>query len=264
MTIDHEYRIVTKTLIEALSDPMSKINEPVFFNKILIDSLIDCKISRQTSCLYLKSELDICGIYYRGLPLNSAKSYFSQELELEECFYNIQENLGRKIEGFHIAQIPNPDFVSFKEFEKFINNFKVISGFELNPSWHGKYITDKSYSKFLNYVSEIKLPLSLEVDHPFRISNNELVHFFKIAEKYSEIKYWLPHLGCGIFLYWNRLISTLKQEPTLLSSIPKSIEWLDIFNLNEFRHIPIVFASDHPFNDNKSKLLYAAWKRRKI
>ena len=89
MTIDHEYRIVTKTLIDALSNPLSNTIEPVFFNKISIDNLIDYKIARNSSCQYLKSELDISGIYYRGLPLNSANSYFSQEYELEECFSNI-------------------------------------------------------------------------------------------------------------------------------------------------------------------------------
>ena len=74
-------------------------------------------------------------------------------------------------------QIPNPDVISLKEFEKTFNNLKNIYAFEL-ISWHGNYSDSNKYDKFLSLVNETKLPLNIEVDYIFRKSLNAPQNFF--------------------------------------------------------------------------------------
>jgi hypothetical protein len=252
--IDHEFRLVTPSLRKLVLLQSSK--EKVLNSKIPFKFIRDSNIQKINN-LYLKKCKLLKQIYYRGLPVNSPKCYFLQEKELKETFYQFKDKF--RLKGKQIVQIPNPDYVSFKEFEKLLNVITNIHGFEVIASWHNKNINDKCYFKFLSYVQERKMPLSVEVDYFFRSSQDSLHFFFTLIKRFPNIKYWLPHLGCGIFLHWDKVMETCRHKPILLSSTNNIKEWNEIFKIKNFRTIPLVFASDHPFNGYNSYSVYKKW-----
>lgn len=258
MIIDYEYRLVTDSLMKLYKEDLA--SESILSKKIpksAINSSVKCSSS------YLEKAKDISGIYYRGLPMNSREHYLQQEYELTDAFNELKSTVSRDLDGFHVVQLPNPDFVSFTEFKDLVNNMSSVSAFELIPSWHGHRSTYDKYSPYIELVREMSLPLCLEVDHFFRKSKDDVAGFFALAEQYPTMMYWLPHFGCGIFLYWDRIMSILKHPPLLLSSVPKSLDWFEYFNSKACENIPIAFASDHPFNDGKSLELYSKWNEIK-
>lgn len=253
--IDYELRIITPSLIELLKKKYK--SELILRKKIPISFIKNNRFLKSYKSYLIKAK-KINEVYFRGLPVNNKKFYFKQELELQDTFNSIMQNI-KKIKGNKIMQLPNPDFVTFSEFERMVKIDKNISGFELIASWHGKTVNNKKYSKFFSFISELELPLSLEVDYIFRNSLDNLANFFLIINKYPKIKYWLPHLGCGAFLHWDKIKEACRYEPILLSSTKNLNQWLDILSLPKFKNIPVKFASDHPFNNNSSIYIYQNW-----
>ena len=88
-------------------------------------------------------------------------------------------------------------------------------------------------------------------------------YFFDLIKKYPNIKYWLPHYGCGVFLHWDKIIKICRYKPILLTSAHQSTNWLKIFKEKSFKTIPLKFASDHPFNGQNSIEIYNKFKKFK-
>lgn len=254
--IDHEFRIVTPIIKKIIKEKYN--NEKILYKKIPYFVLQNNYLEKANKKYLGKAKL-IKGIYYRGLPINNKKNYFEQENQLQENFYLLKDMLRAKFFGKQIIQIPNPDLVSFSSFKKNIKRFKNFCGFEVIPSWHGKNINNKCYKKFLNYVQETGLPLSLEVDYLYRNTHDSLHHFFSIIKSFPRINYWLPHLGCGVFLHWKRVNDICKFQPSLLSSTNDLSNWNVILKNKFLKSLPIKFASDHPFNGLDSLKIYNTW-----
>ena len=254
--IDHEFRIVTPSLSDLIKKKSPQ--EKMLLKKIPIFITRNNYLNNANKN-YLRQAKLIKGVYFRGLPINNKKKYFDQETQLAESFLKINESLELNLVGNQIVQIPNPDIVSLSSFKKNLKNIKKFYGFEIIPSWHGKNINDKSYKKFLNYIQETGLPLSLEVDYIHRSTNDSLHYFFSIIKSFPKIKYWLPHLGCGVFLHWDRVSNICTFQPQLLSSINELNLWSKIINKKFIDKMPIKFASDHPFNGLNSLKIYNAW-----
>ena len=251
--IDHEFRIITPIVRSLIKK--SSTSEPILIKKIP-KKFISKKYLTRCNLEYLEKAKLLKGVFYRGLPLNLSKNYFQQEFEMEETFKDLIDTCKLNIKGNRIIQIPNPDYVNFKSFEKLVSKMEKFSGFELISSWHQKKTSDKIYEKFFDFVQNSKFPLSIEVDYFFRNSHNNLHYFFDIIKKYPKIKFWLPHFGCGIFLHWEKIINICHFKPLILTSAPQSLIWLEIFKLRKFKNIPLRFASDHPFNNLKSIKIY--------
>jgi len=83
--------------------------------------------------------------------------------------------------------------------------------------------------------------------------------FFSIIKSFPKINYWLPHLGCGVFLHWKRVNNICKFQPSLLSSTNDLSEWNVMLKNKYLKSLPIKFASDHPFNGLDSLKIYDVW-----
>lgn len=259
--IDHECRIVTPVLNKILK---SKLNTEKILNKKIEYLFLRKKKFQNYYLDYFDKAKLVKEIFFRGLPINNKKKYFLQEEQLYEEFNKTQLKLKSHIIGKQIVQIPNPDFVSFREFEKnfknlYFRNKSRIVGLELIASWHGKNCNDSDYNKFFSFVSEMGLPLSIEVDYLFRKSLDSLHYFFRLIEKFPKIQYWLPHLGCGIFLHWNKVIDICNVTPKLLTSTTNYSDWSSFLMTKNLKKINILFASDHPFNNFSSFKIYKDW-----
>lgn len=250
--IDYEFRVITPAVIKVLKKKIK--GEKILLKKIPLSFITKRNINRINRNYFLKNKR-VSKIFYRGLPINNKKLYFDQENQIKETFNSSVMNF-KKIKGGRIIQVPNPDFVKFSEFKKYVNAQKEIAGFELIASWHNKSVKDKKYFNFLKFISKKGLPLSLEVDYMFRNTQDKVSNFFDIINKFPKIKYWLPHLGCGAFLHWDKIILKCKFKPVLLSSTKNSKEWLNLFKMKQFKKIPIKFATDHPLNGNSSYAIY--------
>ena len=257
--IDHEFRIITPEIRKLVK---SKNKHEVVLLQKISHNFISKNNLLKTNANYFKKNKKILKIFFRGLPVNNFYSYFKQENEMSFTFDSLCK--GRKIIGKRMIQLPNPDFVSFNQFKNYLQKENNISGFELIPSWHKKNIRDKKYTKFLSFISEMKLPLSLEIDYFFRNTQDNLSNFFYIIKKFNKIKYWLPHLGCGVFLHWDKVMNYCKYKPILLSSTKNLDIWANIFKLKNFKEIPIKFATDHPFNDDSSEFIYKSWIKHNL
>jgi hypothetical protein len=251
--IDHEVRVITPGVKEALKN---KLSSETILNKKISFSGIRKKFFIKSYENYLKRAKKVKGILIRGLPINNKKIYFDQENSLLETSKIILRNIKRKLIIKQIIQIPNPDIINLKDFENLISKKKNIAGFELISSWHNKNTDEKKYFKFYSLINEINLPLSIEVDYFFRKSKNSIYRFYNLIRYFPNIEYWLPHLGCGIFLHWNKIISICSKKPSLLTSTSNIDSWLKILNLNNFKDIPLKYATDHPFNLSSSLKIY--------
>ena len=156
-----------------------------------------------------------------------------------------------------IIQIPNPKKIKFKEFKKFLDkNSKNYFGFELIGTWYNLSFLDKSYFPYFDYFNSNHSIVSLDLDYFFRTNIYTVHNFLNLLKKYPNIKFLLPHFGCGIFLHWDRVLDLTDKPPKLLSSSPKSFYRLEILKMKKFKKIPIVFSSDHPLNGNQSIQMY--------
>ena len=259
--IDHEVRIISPTIEKAILNRIR--TEPTLLKKIPFNNLKKKNYQKNYS-KYFKKAKEIKEVYLRGLPTNNKKLYCQQNLEIEKSFINLTGNLKRKINYKLVLHLPNPDVISLKDFEKIFKNLKNIYAFELISSWHGNYSDSKKYDKFLSMVSETKLPLNLEVDYIFRNSLNAPHNFFNLIKKFPNIEYWLPHLGCGIFLHQDKYMDILKKKPSFLTSTKNFSLWMNLFKIKDFKNIKIKYASDHPFNSNSSLDIYSKWKKFKF
>ena len=254
--IDHEFRIITPILKKLI---LKRLNSEKILNKKIPRNIFKNKLFIEHQENYLKRAKFIKKIFFRGLPINSKKEYFIQEEQLADTFYEYTKNYKLKISGKQIIQIPNPDLVEFSQFKKKIEKINNFHGFELISSWHNKQSNDAKYFKFFEYISDSNLPLSLEVDYIYKESKNSLANFFYISQKFNKIKYWLPHLGCGIFLHWDLIKNNCKFTPKLLSSTKNFLLWSKILKNSSFKKNNIYYASDHPFNDFQSYNIYKDW-----
>lgn len=259
--IDHEVRIICPAIEKAILNRFK--TEPILLKKIPFSNHIKKNYQKNYSTYFQKAK-DIKEIYLRGLPINNKNLFYQQNFEIEESFINLTRNLGRKINYKLVLHLPNPDIVSLKDFEKTFTNLKNIHAFELISSWHGNYSDSKKYDKFLSMISETKLPLNLEVDYIFRKSLNAPHNFFNIIKKFPDIEYWLPHLGCGIFLHQDKYLDILKKKPSFLTSTKDSILWMNLFKMKDFKNTKIKYATDHPFNSNSSLKIFLNWKKYKF
>ena len=258
--IDHEFRIIVPEVKKLLENRVK--SESILLQKIPLN-FVNSKGFILCYKNYFKKNKKINELFYRGLPLNKKDSYFIQEDQLKETLNSILELSNRKIKKKRIIQLPNPENITVQQFENFLSKQEKFYGFELIPSWHKKNILDKKYFNFLSLITEINLPLSLEVDYIFRNSLDKTSNFFYIIKKFPNIKYWLPHLGCGVFLHWDKIIKVCKQKPCLLTSTKNFKQWFKILKLKDYKKIPVKFATDHPFNGNTSHEIYKDWFKYK-
>ena len=172
--IDYEFRVITPAIKNILKKKIK--GEKILQKKIPLNFITEKNINRINKNYFLKNK-KVSKIFYRGLPINNKKLYFDQENQIKETFNSLVPNF-KKIKGKRIIQVPNPDFVKFSEFKKYVNVQKEISGFELIASWHNKSVQDKKYFDFLKFISNKGLPLSLEVDYMFRDTPDRVSNFF--------------------------------------------------------------------------------------
>lgn len=254
--IDHEFRIITPILKKLI---LKRLSSEKILNKKIPKNIFKNRLFIKHQENYLKKAKLIKKIFFRGLPINSKKEYFIQEDQLADAFNSYINNYRLKITGKQIIQIPNPDLVEFTEFKKRVEKINNFHGFELISSWHNKQSNDSKYFKFLQFVSDLRLPLSLEVDYIYRQSKNSIANFFYLSQKFNKIRFWLPHLGCGVFLHWDLIKNNCKYAPKLLTSTKNFFSWGKILKAISFEKRNMHYASDHPFNDFQSYNIYKDW-----
>lgn len=236
---DHEIRIWPKVL-ERLSDG-ELIYESVFRKKVFPE----LPGSRQYLSEYLKSgKLDAMVI--RTLPMNSKSLY----MNCNE--YLLQQEMKREeIPCKAMIQLPNPNFVSIQDFKALIDgNSKTIYGFELISEWLGLQTGDRLFWPYIELCLEYNLVPCIEVDHYFRKNMMPLNEAIALLMQFKMKQLWLPHLGCGAFLY-SDIFNGLSCKIILLSSVPKSQEWIGIARAVECENMQIAYASDAPFDGGK-------------
>ena len=91
-------------------------------------------------------------------------------------------------------------------------------------------------------LKKIFYAFSYEVDYFFRDSLVSLANFFKVIKKYPNIKYWLPHLGCGIFLHWDKILDICEKSPSLLTSTVNYNLWAEILKLPYYKKMDSILA----------------------
>tara|TARA_B100001063_G_C16733016_1_gene540381 strand:+ start:819 stop:1598 length:780 start_codon:yes stop_codon:yes gene_type:complete len=257
--IDHEVRFLTNSTIEVLKKKLK--SEKILISKIPYKFVKDKNFQKDYIEYFLKAK-KINEVYLRGLPLNEKNNYETQERQLMEEFQKINHMLKKKLIVNQVMQIPNPENIKFKDFEKIFLSIKKVKGFELISSWHNKKSNDKIYEKYLGFVNELQMPLSIEVDYFFRDSLVSLANFFNVIKKFPNIKYWLPHLGCGAFLHWDKILNICEKSPSLMTSTVNYNLWADVLKLPYYRKISLKYASDHPFNSKSSIKIYNYWKNK--
>ena len=127
--IDHEFRIVTPVILDLLKKKSQQ--EKTLIGKIPIFITRNNYLNNANKD-YLKQAKLIKGVYFRGLPINNKKKYFDQEIQLEESFLKMNENLCLNVKGNQIVQIPNPDLVSFSLFKKNLEKIRKFHGFAIS------------------------------------------------------------------------------------------------------------------------------------
>ena len=210
--IDHEVRYFPLDVASNLVNS----EEPVFFQKIAQK----CNLQHGHECLsdYLSpSYLDGCVL--RSLPLNNSTSYINATKSLIDYALSLDS---KNFRSSSILPLPNPNLVSIDDFRIFLSEFTdTVIGYELISSWHGLNLDDPMYTPYINLVLENNLELCLETDHSFRASEMHLFRAINIIKRHSLGRVWLPHLGCGAFLY-PQIFEPLNVSVILLTSVPLS------------------------------------------
>ena len=252
--IDYEFRVLSKTIEKIVRQ---KIKSEKKMLKSIPLYLFKKNYLFNMNKKYLNNAKNLSTLVIRGLPINSKKLYFEQELNIDSKISELKK-INKKLRFKKIIQIPNPRKVNFSEFNKFIEkNIVKCYGFELIATWHKLSFLDKSYSPYFEYFNKKNSIVSIDLDYAFRTNIFTVSSFLKLLKKYPNINFLLPHFGCGVFLHWDKVLEVAnKKKPKLLCSSPKSFHWLEIFKLQKFRKIPIVFSSDHPLNGNQSIQMY--------
>ena len=251
--IDYEFRILSKTIEKIVK---KKIKSETKMLKSVPSFLFTKDYLHNMNKKYLNHAKRLSTLVIRGLPINNKKLYFEQELNIDNYIYDLKK-INSRLNFKKIIQIPNPKKVKFKEFNKFLDeNIKSYFGFELIGTWYNLSFLDKSYHPYFDYFNSNNSIVSLDLDYFFRTNIYTVHNFLYLLKKYSNIKFLLPHFGCGIFLHWDRVLDLVNKPPKLLCSSPKSFYWLEIFKMKKFNKIPVVFSSDHPLNGNRSIQMY--------
>jgi len=251
--IDYEFRILSKTIENITKNKIGsekKLLKSIPVNIFKKDYLLS------SNKKYLNHAKKLNTLLVRGLPINNKKLYYEQELNFDQNL-SILRKENSKIKIKKLIQTPNPKIIKFKEFENFLNkSIENNSGFELNSTWLDLSFIDKSFYPYFEYYNHKKATVALELDYLFRKNIDTIYNFLMVLRKYPNINFLLPHLGCGIFLHWEKVLDLTDSLPKLLCSSPKSLHWLEVFKISKFKKIPIVYASDHPLNGNTSIQIY--------
>lgn len=245
--VDHEVRFISPETASTLNCQQ----EPVFFSKITNQCNLVSQNNRLSSYL-TKHYLDGCIV--RTLPINNSSKYYQAAKELDE-YSSLTKSLGLNVN--QVLPFPNPEHISISEFSHFVaDRASSVIGFELISSWHQLPLDHLSYQPYIELIIDLGLELFLEVDHSFRFSFMHLYRAVNIIKKHSPHRVWLPHLGCGAFLYPD-LFDELQTKIVLLTSVPKSLHWLDLCKSTECKNMTIAFASDAPYDANMTLKLYS-------
>lgn len=257
--IDYEFRLVTPTIRELVKKKLKSekyLIEKIPAKHITIENL------KKLNFKYFSKLMKINSIVYRSLPINNLQSYFKNENETLVEFLKLKKDLKEKykknIIGKRVIQIPNPNKVSLSKFKNYLKKTKKndLWGFELIPMWHLDVRFPEDYYDFFKMIQKSKKNLSIEINLAHKDKFSEFFNFFRLMKKFPRLKITLSKLGSGLFLY-NNFLSHSKNKITLMSSAPKSLNWLDILQNKKFSSsFYIKFGSDHPFNGNMSKKIY--------
>ena len=253
--IDFEFRIITNTI-------QNIVNKKLVSEKVLLKKIDKNHISKKNllrlNYQYFKNLKYISGLVYRGLPINNSKNFFESEREVIKEFEKLKFKYNKKLKGYRLIQFPNPNIISYKNYKKFILK-EDFYGFEIIPEWHKNTILSESYDNFFYLAEKIKKPVAIETSFSHKQIDASHFHLSSIIKKFPNLKLIFPKFGAGIFLY-PFLLKNLRYKPILISSAPKSMSWLNIFKINEFKkHIRLEFGTDHPLNGNTSYLIYKKW-----
>lgn len=242
--VDHEVRFVGERMWS-----LASTEEPVFFNKIA-SSLPYSAMMVDLLDYFGGCELD--GIVLRSLPLLSMSNYIKNL----EFVYQFGEALSAS-NGLEISYIvpirPSEHLECIKIAESLFG--KRLIGFELISSWYGEPLDSDVFHPFLSSIDLQRHVLCLEIDHMFRSSLMHLHQALSLLMSLSPSSLWLPHLGCGSFLYPS-IFEDLDCDVVLLSSVPKSLFWIELCRSIESDNIRLAYASDIPFNGQRSLALY--------
>lgn len=253
--IDYEFRIITNTIKNLVK--RKEFKEKILIKKIKL-SHISQKNLDKLNYEYFKNLKNISGLVYRGLPINNLKDFFKSEKEVEKEFKNLSIKYKKKLKGFRLIQFPNPNSVSLSSYKKFLKKEKFF-GFEVIPEWHKNVLLSESYDDFFNFAQLTGKPVAIETSFSHKFKDSSHFHLAKIFEKFPKLKLIFPKFGAGIFLY-PFLLKKLKYKPIIISSAPKSMNWLNILRIKEFRkNVNLKFGTDHPLNGDTSLFIYKKW-----
>ena len=253
--IDYEFRVITQT-IRKIAKEKSKA-ERILLNKINLSHISNKNLLKLNN-KYFKNLKKVTGLVYRGLPINKPKDFFASESEVNIEFKKLKNNYNPKLKGLRLIQFPNPNLISLKTFTNFISKEKFY-GFEVIPEWHKNTYLSKSYDKFFKHAENIKKPVAVETTFSHKQIDSSIFHIKEIIKKFPNLKLIFPKFGAGIFLF-PFLIKNLKNKPILISSTPKSMDWIKILQIKNFnKSFKIVFGTDHPLNGNTSHIIYKKW-----
>ncbi len=245
--VDHEIRYVDQHIWHS-----SFSKEPFFFNKISSQLTFEA-MSSQINCYLSICHLD--GIILRSLPFHNLKNYLLNAKSLYSFGQSLKSAFNVNVKYIMPVTPYNDDYI-----HRFCTDFfaNELIGYEIISGW---YDTTTSSSLFEPFISRIDLDsqiICLEVDHMFRQSQMHLYHAIDFIHKFSPRNVWMPHLGCGVFLY-PQLLESLYCDITLLSSVPKSLSWIDVCRNINTEAAAIAFATDSPFDSASALNTYRAY-----
>jgi hypothetical protein len=242
--VDHEVRFVGEKMWSVAST-----DEPIFFNKIA--STLPYSAMLQDLLGYFDS-CRLNGIVLRSLPFLTMSNY----VENLESVCQFGEELGAQL-GFEVSYIvpirPSEHSDCIKIAESLFG--KRLVGFELISSWYNEPIDSSMFLPFLSSIDLKAYVLCIEIDHMFRSSSMHLHQALSLLKSFSPSSLWFPHLGCGTFLYPS-IFGRMDCDIVLLSSVPKSLFWIQLCRSIESTNMKIAYASDIPFNGQRSLGIY--------
>ena len=231
---DHEVRIIPLSLRQPILP-----GETTYNLKIKSDS-------HDNVDWYLKNYIEskkLEGIIFRTLPFIERSNYINSSRYLAKSSYS-SSNIRSKA----IIQIPHPKFVTISDFRCLVEDMlQYFIGFEVISGWHDKNIDDIDYAPYIDFCLSRNLLPCIEVDHSFRDSRMHLWRCLNVIRRHSIKRVWLPHLGCGLFLYPDLAVE-LNCDFILLSSVPKSLQWINLCRHIEAPNFRIAYASDTPYD----------------
>jgi len=243
--IDYEVRVLSQKCISQKLPKCEKSYHKKIYKYAHMANL-------KSVLLHLKKH-KLTGCVIRSLPFRSKKIYFQETNFISSIPTSLQS-----LRFIKCIMCPDPKFVKITDFKRILNLNKNFKFFELNSIWHGRSPTDPIYSGYIKEVIKRKLNIICECDYSFRYSKsgvNELINFIL---KYKIKNLFVPHLGCGIFLFPQK-IKKLHTKLWLITSASQSLWWIKIIKKLKSKNINLVFGTDFPFNGRSSSAINKAW-----